>query len=101
MDASYLQNIVRLRAVAQALKPLDQKVVFVGGATIALYANPETAMEVRPTDDIDVVVELATYGALLTSFTLKSPPMKSEVFPDRLINFLETLTFLVTYGKWH
>ena len=63
MDASYLQNIVRLRAVAQALKPLEQKVVFVGGATIALYANPETAMEVRPTDDIDVVVELATYGS--------------------------------------
>jgi len=63
MDASYLQNIVRLRAVAQALKPLDQKVVFVGGATIALYANPETSMEVRPTDDIDVVVELATYGS--------------------------------------
>lgn len=63
MDASYLQNIVRLRAVAQALKPLEQKVVFVGGSTIALYANPETAMEVRPTDDIDVVVELATYGS--------------------------------------
>lgn len=62
MDENYLQNIGRLRAVAQALKPLNQKVVFVGGATIALYGNPDTAFEVRPTDDIDVVVELATYG---------------------------------------
>lgn len=63
MDSGYLQNISRLRAVAQALKPLNQKVVFVGGATIALYGNPERAFEVRPTDDIDVVVELATYGS--------------------------------------
>lgn len=63
MDAAYLQNISRLRAVAQALKPLDQKVVFVGGATIALYGNPDTVFEVRPTDDIDVVIELATYGS--------------------------------------
>lgn len=63
MDANYLQNITRLRAVARALKPLEQKVVFVGGATIARYVNPDTAMEVRPTDDIDVVVELASYGS--------------------------------------
>jgi hypothetical protein len=63
MDANYLQNVTRLRAVAQALKLLDQKVVFVGGATIALYVHPNTALEIRPTDDIDVVVELATYGS--------------------------------------
>jgi len=63
MDAAYFQNVSRLREVAQALKPLNQKVVFVGGATIALYGNPDTAFEVRPTDDIDVVVELATYGS--------------------------------------
>ena len=63
MDAAYFQNVSRLRAVAQALKPLNQKVVFVGGATIALYGNPDTAFEIRPTDDIDVVVELATYGS--------------------------------------
>ncbi|MBO9684485.1 MAG: nucleotidyl transferase AbiEii/AbiGii toxin family protein [Flavisolibacter sp.] len=63
MDAVYLQNISRIRAVAQALKPLNQKVVFVGGATIALYGNWNTAFEVRPTDDIDVVIELATYGS--------------------------------------
>lgn len=62
MDASYLQNISRIRVVARALEPLRQKIVFVGGATIALYTNPSTAMEVRPTDDVDVVVELATYG---------------------------------------
>lgn len=37
--------------------------MFVGGATVSLYAtDPELAEEVRPTDDVDVVVELASYG---------------------------------------
>ena len=62
MEAAYLTNLARIRAVAQALKPLNQKVVFVGGATVALYTDPQMAQEVRPTDDVDVVVELATYG---------------------------------------
>lgn len=36
---------------------------FVSGAAIVLYTNPKTATEVRRTDDIDMVVELATYGS--------------------------------------
>ena len=57
------ENIVRLKAVAIALQELGQEYVFVGGATVSLYAtDSELAAEVRPTDDVDVVVELATYG---------------------------------------
>lgn len=57
------ENIVRIKAVNEALKGLDQEFVFVGGATVSLYAtNPELASETRPTDDVDVVIELATYG---------------------------------------
>lgn len=56
------ENLVRMKAVGQALKGLKQEYVFVGGATVALYAtNSELATEVRPTDDVDVIVELATY----------------------------------------
>lgn len=56
------ENLVRMKAVGQALKGLQQDYVFVGGATVALYAtNSEVATEVRPTDDVDVIVELATY----------------------------------------
>jgi hypothetical protein len=55
-------NLVRLRAVASALAELNEKVVFVGGATVSLYATDSAAAESRPTDDIDVVVEVATYG---------------------------------------
>ncbi len=55
-------NLVRLRAVATALSELNEKVVFVGGATVSLYATDSAATEPRPTDDIDVVVEVATYA---------------------------------------
>jgi predicted nucleotidyltransferase len=54
-------SILRIKAVATILKELNQKVVFVGGATIALYAPREISFETRPTDDVDIVVELATY----------------------------------------
>lgn len=55
-------NIARIKTVAQALSSLNQEVVFVGGATVALYADNPAAPEARPTDDVDIVVELASYG---------------------------------------
>jgi len=51
------KNLVRIKAVYNALGPLKDKVVFVGGATVALYVD-RMAEEVRPTDDVDVVVEI-------------------------------------------
>lgn len=56
------ENLLRIKAVHQALKGLEQDYVFVGGATVSLYAtNAELAAEIRPTDDVDIVVELASY----------------------------------------
>lgn len=54
-------SILRIKAVATVLKELNQKLVFVGGATVALYAPKEISFETRPTDDVDIVVELASY----------------------------------------
>jgi hypothetical protein len=53
-------NIVRLRAVANALGDWKDKVIFVGGATVSLYASRPLAVSIRPTDDVDVVVELVS-----------------------------------------
>ena len=55
-------NITRIKAVARLLKALQQEVVFVGGATVSLYAAA-TAAETRPTDDVDVLIELASYNS--------------------------------------
>ena len=58
---SHRENIARIKAVHYALEELAKDVVFVGGATVSLYSTrPET--ETRPTDDVDIVVELFNYN---------------------------------------
>ena len=57
---SHHKNIVRIKAVHNALGSLKDDVVFVGGATVSLYAD-RMAEEVRPTDDIDILIELWTH----------------------------------------
>lgn len=58
---SHHKNIVRIKAVYNNLADLKDKVVFVGGATTSLYADRQT-LEVRPTDDVDVIIELINYN---------------------------------------
>jgi len=55
------KNIVRIKAVTKVLDDLKEKVVFVGGATISLYPD-RPILDVRPTDDIDVIIEILNYG---------------------------------------
>lgn len=59
MDNS-AQTITRIKAVYNALEDLQDKVVFVGGAVVALYAD-RVVLDPRPTDDIDVIVEVLNY----------------------------------------
>lgn len=54
---SHQINITRIKAVNNALEELRDKVVFVGGATVSLYAD-SAAEEIRPTEDIDIIVEI-------------------------------------------
>lgn len=53
-------NIVRIKAVNNLLGELREKFVFVGGATVSLYSEKMT-MEVRPTEDIDILIEILSY----------------------------------------
>lgn len=55
-------NLVRLREVAKILGDLKDEVVFVGGATVGLYIDDKAAPLPQPSEDIDCVVEIATYG---------------------------------------
>lgn len=57
---SHRLNLVRIKVVYHALEELVDKVVFVGGATVSLYTD-RLAEEVRPTEDVDILVELASY----------------------------------------
>jgi len=53
-------NLELLRAMATALGPLRERLVFVGGcATGLLLTNPASA-DVRPTEDVDAIIEVAS-----------------------------------------
>lgn len=53
-------DILTVRQIAQALGDLNQDVVFVGGTVISLYVTDPGAPEMRPTQDVDLFVEVIT-----------------------------------------
>ncbi|MBK8503109.1 MAG: hypothetical protein IPL46_13380 [Saprospiraceae bacterium] len=59
---SHQINRARIKAIAIALEELNEQVVFVGGAAVSLYGDETQIPDHRPTDDIDVIIEMATYG---------------------------------------
>lgn len=58
------QLLLMLQTVAEALgEEFRERLVFVGGCTTALFITDEVTLEdVRATDDVDLIVDLAGYG---------------------------------------
>ncbi len=53
-------NILMLRTVANGLGELRDEIVFVGGVVAELYADNSAASEIRPTFDVDCVIEISS-----------------------------------------
>jgi predicted nucleotidyltransferase len=53
-------NVELLELAASALSDLLPEVVFVGGATVELWITDPGAPPVRPTQDVDIIVEVTT-----------------------------------------
>ncbi len=53
-------NIIMLQTVANGLGVLKDEMVFVGGAIAELYADNPAASEIRPTIDVDCVIEISS-----------------------------------------
>ena len=53
-------QILMLETVARVLSNVPTTLVFTGGATISLYLDEAAAPDIRPTDDVDCVVEIAS-----------------------------------------
>jgi hypothetical protein len=58
-----LENTAMLELAVEHLGDLLKEVVFVGGATVELWITDPAAPEFRPTDDIDVIVEISSKRA--------------------------------------
>jgi hypothetical protein len=53
-------NIDMLQIVATGLGELKEVLVFVGGAVAELYADDPASSDIRPTQDVDCVIELSS-----------------------------------------
>lgn len=56
-------NLALLIAIAQAMGPLCEHVVFVGGCATGLLVDDVDLLDVRPTEDVDAIVEVASLAA--------------------------------------
>jgi hypothetical protein len=56
-------NITMLQTVANGLGELKEEVVFVGGSVAELYVTDPAASDIRPTLDVDCVIELSSKRA--------------------------------------
>jgi len=54
-------NQTRIKAIYNGLGELKDKVVFVGGSTVGFYSDTPQ-IEARPTDDVDLVIEILNYA---------------------------------------
>lgn len=75
-------NIEMVQNVAKALGDLKDQVVFVGGASVSLYLDLTVAEEVRPTEDVDVIIEIVS-GGEYQELSMKLLKMKFN--PDQSI----------------
>lgn len=55
-------NREAIEKVAIGLKELKEKVVFVGGAIVSLYADIQWADKIRVTEDIDLTIQIKNYS---------------------------------------
>lgn len=59
-----LINRAVTKKIALALGPLNEQVVYVGGAVVSLYIDDLSADDVRPTKDLNLTMEIASLSEL-------------------------------------
>jgi hypothetical protein len=61
-------GVEAIRMVAERLGPLTDRVVFLGGATLGLLITEPGAPRPRPTQDVDIIVEVVSWWDYQGSF---------------------------------
>src|SRR3990167_5494675 len=55
-------NLKMLELVARKLGELNNEIVYLGGCTTALFINDPLSLDVRPTIDVDCIVDIISLG---------------------------------------
>lgn len=65
MNTTIDPNSLLLEAVADALQPILDELVLVGGCVIGLLVTDRAQPEIRTTEDVDLITEITTYANYL------------------------------------
>jgi len=76
-------NLGVVKKVAHVLGELNDHVAYVGGATVSIYADDPAADDVRPTKDVDIVLQVISFGELTA---LQQKLAKKGIYPDSKSN---------------
>jgi predicted nucleotidyltransferase len=57
-------NLGVIKIVSQALGEMNERVAYVGGAIVSIYADDPAAEDVRPTKDIDLTLQIVSFKEL-------------------------------------
>lgn len=106
-------NITMLQTVANGLGNLKDDMVFVGGAVAELYASNPEISEIRPTLDLDCVIELRSKTAHakleddlralgFANDTSKGAPICRWVYQDILIDVMPSDSEVLGFSnRWY
>jgi len=94
-------NITMLQTVANGLGDLKDEMVFVGGSVAELYVSNAAASDIRPTLDVDCVVELSSKTAhakleeelrakKFANDTSQGAPICRWIYKDILVDVMPT-----------
>lgn len=102
--------IEMLQKVARALGPLVNEVVFVGGTVPALLVTDPAASPIRPTKDVDLVVDSRSHQSHARfeeklreqGFQIKAPPMCRYGTGDVLVDIMATTSAALGFSsQWY
>ena len=106
-------NIEKLQIIADALEEMCSEVVFIGGAVASLYINDPAAVYVRPTKDVDCIIQLNNRGEFSTfeknlrkkSFqhdTSEDAPICRWIYRDIPVDIMPTESTIIGFSnRWY
>jgi len=106
-------NIQMLQTVANGLGELRDEMVFVGGAVAELYADNPAASEIRPTIDVDCVIEISSrlqFSRMeenlraigFTNDTSKGAPICRWIYKDIKVDVMPTDSSILGFSnRWY
>lgn len=108
-------NIIRLEQIAAGLGELRDKVVFVGGAVVELYLPRPAKIRLRPTNDVDCIIQFTTrieharfeeslrkHRFRDAAITIPKAPICRWIYEEILVDFMPTDQAILGFSnRWY